>query len=67
MRRDDTFDPIGKKNEARKKYAERQIDKWVSWSFNNKGKVIYKELLSIIEEYNNPKTNNYEHKENTGS
>lgn len=55
MRRDDTFDSIRKKSEARKKYAERQIDKWVTWSFNNKGKVIYKELLEIIEQYNNNK------------
>ena len=56
MRRDDTFDSIRKKAEARKKYAERQIDKWVTWSFNNKGKVIYKELLEVIEQYNNTKT-----------
>ena len=55
MRRDNTLDPIGKKNEARKKYAERQIDKWVAWSFANKGKVIYKELLEVIEQYNNAK------------
>lgn len=54
MRRDDTFDSIRKKSEARKKYAERQIDKWVTWSFKNKGKVIYKELLEIIEQYNKP-------------
>jgi len=55
MRRDDTFDSIRKKHEARKKYAERQIDKWVAWSFANKGKVIYNELLEIIEKYRNPK------------
>jgi hypothetical protein len=55
MQKNDTNDFVRKKHEARKKYAERQIDKWVAWSFANKGKVIYKELLEVIEQYNNAK------------
>ena len=55
MRRDNTDDFIRKKSEARKKYAERQIDKWVTWSINNKSKVIYRELLEVIDQFNNNK------------
>ena len=30
---------------ARQKYAERQIDKFVKWSWNTRGKVLYTELV----------------------
>ena len=30
---------------ARKAYGERQIAKWVKWSWNNKGKISWKELV----------------------
>lgn len=32
---------------ARNKYAERQIDKFVKWSWKNRGLVRYKELLEL--------------------
>lgn len=36
---------------ARKKYAERQIKKWVDWSWRQRGRVIYKELIEQVEKY----------------
>jgi hypothetical protein len=36
---------------ARKKYVERQIDKFVKWSIDVKGKVKYKELMETINMY----------------
>ena len=37
---------------ARKKYAERQSDKWVKWSWQQRGRVKYKELVSYQDQYN---------------
>ncbi len=37
---------------ARRMYAVRQIDKWVKWSFNMRGKVLWKELMEKIKQYN---------------
>ncbi len=51
MRGNNTNDFIRKKDEARKKYAERQIAKWAMWSFNCTGKISYRELLEVIEKY----------------
>ena len=31
---------------ARKKYAERQFDKWIRWSFEIKGRIKYKDILN---------------------
>jgi len=39
------------KQVARQKYAERQIDKWVKWSIENRGKLIYKELVEMQTKY----------------
>ena len=36
---------------ARKAYGERQIDKWVKWSWNNRGKILWKELVEKQNEY----------------
>jgi len=36
---------------ARQKYAERQIDKWVKWSWEVKGKVLYTELVEQQDKY----------------
>lgn len=36
---------------ARQKYAERQIDKFVKWSWEARGKVIYKELVEYQNQY----------------
>jgi hypothetical protein len=51
MRRSNTVDPGEAKAMARKKYAERKIEKWVKWSWNVRGRVIYKELIEQIEKY----------------
>ena len=37
---------------ARDKYAERQIDKFVKWSWNMRGKVKYKDIVKLHEEHN---------------
>jgi len=37
---------------AREKYAERQIDKFVKWSWNMRGKVKYKDIVKLHEEHN---------------
>ena len=42
MRRDNTPNPRLAKQVARQKYAERQIDKFVKWSWDQKGYVKYK-------------------------
>ena len=39
------------KEVARRKYGERQIDKWVKWSFTMRGKVLWKELIEQIKRY----------------
>jgi hypothetical protein len=52
MRRDNKVNPFQAKIIARQKYAERQIDNWVKWSWNNRGKVKYKELVEIMDKYN---------------
>jgi len=52
MRYDNTADPKQKKRLARQKYAERQIDKFVKWSWEVRGKVKYKELIEIMDKYN---------------
>ena len=36
---------------ARKAYGERQIDKWVKWSWANRGKIMWKELVIKWEQY----------------
>ena len=33
------------KEVARRKYGERQVDKWVKWSFTMRGKVLWNCLL----------------------
>jgi hypothetical protein len=37
---------------ARQKYAERQIDKWIKWSWEIRGKVLYTELVEQQNNYN---------------
>ena len=51
MRRNSKVNPNLSKIIARKKYAERQIDKWVKWSFTMRGKVLWKELMEQIKRY----------------
>jgi hypothetical protein len=51
MRQDDRDNPRQSKIIAKRKYAERQVDKFVKWSIEVKGKVKYKELMEVINMY----------------
>jgi len=52
MRRDSTVDPRKAKTVAKQRYAERQIDKWVKWSWNVRGKVTYNRIKEHQDNYN---------------
>jgi accessory colonization factor AcfC len=51
MRQNNTIDPGKAKKLARQKYSQRQIDKWIRWSLEIKGKIKWKELVEIQDEY----------------
>lgn len=51
MRRNSKHNPGQEKSLARKKYAERQIDKWWKWSWEAKGYIKYKDLVRIQKQY----------------
>ena len=51
MRRDGKTDPRKAKAIARQMYAERQINKWVKWTWEMRGKVKYKELVELQDKY----------------
>jgi plasmid rolling circle replication initiator protein Rep len=51
MSRDSKINPFEAKKLARQKYAERQIDKFVKWSWEIKGKVRYKEIVKLQDKY----------------
>ena len=51
MRRNNKVNPNLAKVIARQKYAERKIDTWWKWSFENRNKIIYKELVEIQNKY----------------
>ena len=51
MRRDSKVNPWEAKRIARQKYAERQIEKFVRWSWEIRGKVKYSELIELQNEY----------------
>jgi hypothetical protein len=52
MRRDNKVNPQQAKRIAKQKYAERQIDKFVKWSWEVRGKIRYKELKELMDRYN---------------
>lgn len=52
MRHNSRVNTRAQKSVARKKYAERQLDKWCKWSFNNRGKILLKELIDKHKELN---------------
>ena len=52
MRRNDKINTRITKQVARKKYAERQIDKWVKWRMDVKGYMYFKDLVELQEENN---------------
>lgn len=56
MRSDNKIDTRFQKELARKKYAERQFDKWVKWSITHRGKVLFKEIIEKQIEYKIVKT-----------
>ena len=52
MRRNNKVNPRESKRLARQKYGERQIDKWWKWSWAQRGKEKYKELVEYQNKYN---------------
>ena len=52
MRRNDKIDTRKTKNLARSKYAQRQVDRWIKWSLDNKGYIFYKDLVEKQNEFN---------------
>jgi len=52
MRRDNKVNPQQAKRIAKQKYAERQIDKFVKWSWEVRGRVKFKELKELMDRYN---------------
>ena len=53
MRRDSETDSWKQKDLARRKYNERQIDKFIKWSIQVKGHLKYKDLIKYQEKYKN--------------
>ena len=52
MRASNTTYPEQEKDVARTRYANRQIDKFIKASLNNKGYLKYKDLVDIHNYYN---------------
>ena len=53
MRQDSGTDSWKQKDLARRKYNERQIDKFIKWSMQVKGHLKYKDLIRYQEKYKN--------------
>ena len=51
MRQNRRVNPKLAKLVARKNYRDRQIDKWVKWSWEKRGRVKYKELVGYQDQY----------------
>jgi hypothetical protein len=51
MRRNRELNTWEKKDLARRKYAERQLEKFIKWSIENKGYLKYKELIEYERKY----------------
>ncbi len=51
MRRNRELDSFEKKDLARRKYAERQLQKFIDWSIEQKGYLKYKELIEYERKY----------------
>ncbi len=51
MRQNNRVNPREAKDLARRKYAERQIEKFIKWSWNVRGKVLYTELVELQNKY----------------
>ena len=53
MRRNRELNSWEKKDLARRKYAERKLDKFIKWSIETKGYLKYKELIEYERKYFN--------------
>jgi len=51
MRRDSKADFRETKHIARQKYAERQIEKFIKWSWESKGKIRYSDIKQLQNRY----------------
>jgi hypothetical protein len=51
MRRNREPNSFEKKDIARRKYAERQLQKFIDWSVKQKGYLKYKELIEYERKY----------------
>jgi hypothetical protein len=51
MRHNGAANPAEAKRIARRKYAERKVDKWIKWSWEMQGKVMFRELVNQQEKY----------------
>ena len=51
MRRDRKLNSFEQKDIARRKYAERQLQKFIDWSVKQKGYLKYKELIEYERKY----------------
>ena len=52
MRRNNKANPYESKRIARQKYAERQLDKWIKWRWDQFGTIRYKDLVKQCKKYN---------------
>ena len=52
MRYNGKINPREAKSVARQKYSERQIDRWIKWTMENKGYMLYKDLIEKQNEFN---------------
>ncbi len=55
MRRNRELNSFEQKDLARRKYAERQLQKYIDWSFESKGYLKYKDLIKYSDKYGVPK------------
>ena len=54
MRRNRELNTWEKKDLARRKYAERQLEKFIKWSIETKGHLKYKDLIKYSKKYGTP-------------
>jgi len=55
MRRNRELNSFEQKDVARRKYAERQLQKFIEWSVESKGYIKYKDLIKYSDKYGVPK------------
>ena len=51
MRQNNRIDQRKAKKIARIKYASRQVDKFIKWSIETRGRLLYRELVEMQEAY----------------